>query len=275
MPELPEIETVRKSLKGVKGKIIQKLHLSQVAPVEYNSPQELRRSLTKKTLTNLSRHGKYLRLHTNGDADLVVHLGMSGQLRWRSPSDLQKIKHTHMEIIFQDDSKLCFIDPRRFGTLSLTKTKKGDDNPFLARLGPSYDDKKLTHEEFIQRCRRHPKLSLKNLALSQGVAAGLGNIYACETLYQANLHPQQLVQKTTDQELIQLLTSARHCLALGIHHGGTTFRDYLDGLGHRGQMKKFLQVYDREGEKTLDGRGIVIRIVQNARSTFFCPEVQR
>jgi formamidopyrimidine-DNA glycosylase len=145
----------------------------------------------------------------------------------------------------------------------------------LQKLGPDYDDPNLRAEEFLRRCRAHPGLSLKALALHQGVAAGLGNIYACEALYGAELDPRRKVKRTRDDRLVGLLHQARRVLQLGIDKGGSSLRDYFDGLGNRGVMREFLQVYDREGMPTLDGRGTVRRIVQNARSTWFCPEVQR
>ena len=275
MPELPEIETLRRSLTFLKGKTIVKVSLSNVAPLEHSRPQDLKKFLADRGVTELSRWGKYLRLHTDGPYDLVLHLGMSGQFRYWEASDTPHPPHTHMELRFADGSCLRYVDPRRFGTLSLTGTPSGEDNPFLAHLGPNYDDPQFTAEVFMERARRHPGLSLKNLTLHQGVAAGLGNIYVCESLYRAGLDPRRLVRKTKDDALARLLDSARHCVAQGIHYGGTTFRDYLDGLGHRGKMKDFLQVYDREGLITLDGRGRVRRITQNARSTFFCPKVQK
>jgi formamidopyrimidine-DNA glycosylase len=107
------------------------------------------------------------------------------------------------------------------------------------------------------------------------VASGLGNIYACEALYAAGLDPRRSVGRTGDDGLISLLKAARKVLALGIRHGGVSMRDYLDGNGHKGVMQNFLQVYDREGQFSLDGRGKVKRIVQNARSTWFVPKIQR
>jgi formamidopyrimidine-DNA glycosylase len=180
-----------------------------------------------------------------------------------------------MEINFTDGSLLRFVDARRFGTLSLSQRADGSDNLFLQRLGPDYLAESLSPEKFIAACRRHPGISLKSLTLHQGVVAGLGNIYACEALYGARLDPRRLVRKTRDGQLVDLLNSARDMLAKGIRYGGVSMRDYLDGNGHEGVMKKFLQVYDREGLSSLDGKGRVRRIVQNARSTWFVPSIQK
>lgn len=274
MPELPELETIRRSLKALQGKTIQSVYLSRLAPVETTTPVIIRRAIKNTTIEKINRWGKYLILQTRQSSQLVIHLGMSGQLRLFEKAPPSRLKHTHLELKFTDGSLLRFVDARRFGTLSLSFTKNGQDNPFLQRLGPDYLDPALSSQVFLKQCRRHPKVSLKSLSLNQGVAAGLGNIYACEALYGAKLDPRRLVSQTKDPELIRFLAAARQALKMGIRYGGVSLRDYLDGNGHRGVMKKFLQVYDREGKLSLDGRGQVQRIVQNARSTWFVPGIQ-
>ncbi len=275
MPELPEVETIRRSLLFLEGRKIETLHFSKLAPVEATTPEKIRRAFSQTILKKIKRRGKYLLLKNYESVSLVIHLGMTGQLRFFSPPLPCKKPHTHLEIKFADGSELNLIDPRRFGTLSLSEDPQGLDNPFLKRLGPDYDDPALTLEIYISRCRRHPGLTLKSLTLHQGVAAGLGNIYACEALYRARLNPQRRVKRTKDSELASLLKAAREAIATGIAHGGSSLRDYFDGLGNRGMMKDFLKVYGRKEEMTLDGKGRVKRIVQNGRSTWYCPEVQK
>ena len=275
MPELPEVETLRRSLQPLVGRTIAKIRFSALAPVETTQPQLLQNALQGQAVAAVARWGKYLLFRTPSQAALVLHLGMSGQLRFFSETPLEQVPHTHMEVHFSDGSLLRFVDARRFGTLSLTQTLEGTDNLFLQRLGLDFLDPALTEEKFIATCRRHPGLSLKALTLHQGVAAGLGNIYACEALYGARLDPRRKVKKTRDKQLVDLLASARKMLAKGIRYGGVSMRDYLDGNGHEGVMKKFLQVYDREGMVSLDGKGMVRRIVQNARSTWFVPSIQK
>ncbi len=274
MPELPEVETIRLSLKFLEGREIQKTSFSNLAPIETTNRRNLRKLLQNTQLQNLDRKGKYLMFRT-AKGSLVLHLGMSGKLDYAPAGESRQDKHIHMRIDFSDGGKLYYIDARRFGTLSLSRTSDGQDNPFLDRLGPDYIDENFSEEAFLTRCRRHPGLNLKALALHQGIAAGLGNIYACETLYYAELDPRRRVEKTSDQALKKLHRAARRALNLGIQHGGSSLRDYVDGLGNRGVMKNFLQVYGREGQTTLDGRGQVQRITQQARSTWFSPQVQK
>ncbi len=274
MPELPEVETLRRSLQGIQKRSVLGVYLSKLAPVEATTASALRQVVLDATIIQLNRWGKYLLIDLDNEQSLVVHLGMSGKLLWQQDEIPVRPLHTHMELNFDDGSVLRFIDARRFGTLSLTNRQR-DNNPFLARLGPDYLNGALDEKIFLKRCHRHPKVNLKTLLLNQKVATGLGNIYACEALYQAGLDPCRLVSATNDQQLVELLIASKDRLKVGVKYGGTSFRDYLNGLGHRGKMKDFLQVYDREGQLTLDGRGTVQRIVQQQRSTFYCPEVQK
>lgn len=271
MPELPEVETVRRSLQKILPRIIERIYLSPVAPVETTTPAAIRRAVRGSTIQSVGRHGKYLLFDMGQDRSLVVHLGMSGRIMFLAQSSGSREKHTHLELQFLDGTLLRYIDARRFGTISLASNH---NNPFLERIGPDYLDRQLTTASYVKRCRCHPGLSLKALLLNQGVAAGMGNIYACEALYQARLDPRRRVATVSDDELRRLLKAIRATLRLGIRYGGTTFRDYLDGRGHRGKMQDFLQVYGREGRKTLDGAGLVKKITQQARSTFYCPAAQ-
>jgi len=271
MPELPEVETIRNSLAPLIGKRVEKLAFSPLAPIETTTPAKIQRALTGTIITAIRRWGKYLLFDTNQNAKLVIHLGMTGRLLLNP----DPTKHVHITVVFQDRSRLSLIDPRRFGTISLSCKPDGSDNRFLQRLGPDYLNPKLTPEIFVQRCRKHPGVSLKSLLLNQGIAAGLGNIYACEALYRAGLSPKRRVRRTTGEELSRLLSSVRQVSALGIRHGGTTLRDYRNGAGEPGRMKELLQVYGRAGELTADRRGLVTRIVQGQRSTFYAPSLQK
>lgn len=274
MPELPEIETIRRTLLPLPRAAVTEVVLSLLAPVAHTTAAALRSALQGARLTTVDRHGKYLLLRTDRPTTLVLHLGMTGRLLRVAPPHAAT-PHTHLTLCFADGERLCYTDPRRFGTISLTHDPHGDDNPLLRRLGPDYLDPALTRATFITRARRRPRLTGKALLLDQGIAAGMGNIYACEALYRAGIDPQRTVADCTDAALARLLAAARHVLALGLHHGGTTLRDYVDGRGSRGAMQGFLQVYGREQQPTLDGRGHVQRITQHGRSTWFAPEVQR
>ncbi len=275
MPELPEIETLRRSLKPVLGKYLAKINFSKLAPIETTTANHIQKNIQNQKIQKLARHGKYLLIVFSNHHALVIHLGMSGQLIYYPSKPVPERKHQHMILIFSDGSCLSYVDPRRFGTISLLLQEKPNSNPFLQRLGPDYLDKKLTDQSFIKRCRTHSQLHLKGLLLNQGVAAGMGNIYACEALYDARLDPRRRVSQCSDDELKSLFLAAKKVLTLGIKKGGTSFRDYVNGRGAKGVMKNFLQVYDRANQMSLDQRGKVKKIVQNARSTYYVSEVQK
>ncbi|HKX13432.1 MAG TPA: bifunctional DNA-formamidopyrimidine glycosylase/DNA-(apurinic or apyrimidinic site) lyase [bacterium] len=275
MPELPEVETIRRSLLFLEGRNVASLSFSRLAPVETTRPEILAKNFQGQRIHKLERRGKYLLICNEDGAAMVLHLGMSGRLQFFATAPARLGKHDHMVFEFDDGSRLIYQDARRFGTLSLSLRAERDDNAFLQRLGPDFLEENWIAEDFVGRCRRHPGIDLKALTLHQGIAAGLGNIYACEALYRAGLSPRRRIRRTKDSELAALWEAARATLRLGIEMGGSSLRDYFDGLGNRGVMKEYLQVYDREGLCTLDGRGMVRRIVQQGRSTWYSPEIQR
>ncbi|MCB1215534.1 MAG: bifunctional DNA-formamidopyrimidine glycosylase/DNA-(apurinic or apyrimidinic site) lyase, partial [Deltaproteobacteria bacterium] len=273
MPELPEVECTRLSLQQIEGLTLKEIILSPLAPLKKVQGNTMRSTFQGLKLEKLKRRSKYLIFVFEKDISLIIHLGMSGRLRYYSKK-AEALKHTHLKLIFNNGSQVHYTDARRFGSLSLSFQKNFSDNPLLDNLGLDYNDPNLTFKTYLKACRRHPKLNLKSLLLNQKIAAGLGNIYACESLYQAHLDPRKLVEETKDEELKKLLQAAKKVLKLGIQQGGVSLRDYLNGLGHRGVMQNYLQVYGREGKTTLDGQGQVSKIVQNQRGTWFCPKIQ-
>lgn len=267
MPELPEVEMIKRSLAPLVGKTVARVWFSRVAPVETTTPAKITRFLRGQIITALARRGKYLIIRTDRPIGLVLHLGMSGKLSFLETLTPQP-NHTHMEIFFSDGSRLRLVDPRRFGTISLTVCPDGSDNAFLRKLGFEYNDPTRTIEDFTAQFRRHPNLALKAALLHQGIIAGIGNIYACEALFRARLDPRRRVGETNDAELKRLLVAVRKTLELGIRWQGTTLRDYQDGRGTKGSMQKHLKVYGRANRS-------ILRIVQNNRATWFHPILQR
>lgn len=272
MPELPEVETIRRSLLDLVGTTIDTATFSAVAPVKHISAAQLQMALAGQRLMALERRGKYLLFRLSSDNALILHLGMSGRIR-RVTDDAPAPKHTHMTLQLSNGCALRYVDARRFGVITLATHAL--QNPYLANLGPEFDDPQFTAVAFIAQCRRHPNLSLKMALLNQWIVAGLGNIYVCEVLYEAGLNPTRPIASTTETELTRVHAAIRAVLTRAITHGGTSLRDYEDSWGQKGGMKAHLQVYGRDGESTLDGRGSVVRIVQQGRSTWFAPEIQK
>lgn len=272
MPELPEVECTRLSLAPLLGKKVECVFLSQKAPIKYSTTHKIKEIITGKDLHDINRKGKYLFFLFEDENELILHLGMSGKLVIEDKSS--RHKHCHLELKFSEHLFLRFIDPRRFGILSHCQKDQWTNHPYSKNLAFDYLADEMHFSHFLKKCRRHPKTNLKSLCLNQSIASGLGNIYACESLYHAKLDPRRLVNDCTDLELKSLFFAAKKILNLGIKKGGTTLRDYVNGKGHRGDMKRFLKVYDRESLLSLDHKGKVEKIVQQNRSTFWVPTIQ-
>ncbi len=273
MPELPEVETIRRSLTALVGAQVRTVRMTKQIPLCGISARTLRSRLINAKCTAITRRGKYLLLCLSTDQALLLHLGMSGRLDLLPSNQREspRPKHCHLELIFSDGQRLRYVDPRRFGKVSWWK--RGEPQKLLDRLGMEYDDERMTSQLFIAACRGHPGITIKSLLLRQDVIPGIGNIYACEILYEARIDPRSKVGELSDEQLRRLLTAIRVLLKRGIRYGGTTLRDYRTGDGTMGKMQHYLQVYGRDG-RTRDGKQQVSKIVQQGRSTWFAPKVQ-
>ena len=268
MPELPEVETTVRGLARV-------LQGRRIARVEARRP-DLRRALpvdlgqrlTGARVTGLRRRAKYGLIDTDRGDTLVFHLGMSG--RWRvDPSETEK--HDHFIIETDEGRRLALNDPRRFGSLDLVSTDQLEEwAPFRA-LGPEPLD--LDPRELRRRLAGRTA-AIKLLLLDQRIVAGLGNIYVCEALYRAGIHPRRAGGSISLQRLKRLIPAIHDVLAEAIEAGGSTLRDFASPDGELGYFSKRFAVYDREGRDCACG-GTVKRIVQGGRSTFYCPTCQR
>src|SRR6476620_7280960 len=267
MPELPEVETTVRGLARV-------LDGRRIASVEARRP-DLRRAfpvdlgqrLTGARVIGLRRRAKYGLVDTDRGDTLVFHLGMSGH--WRvDPSEVGK--HDHFLIETEDGRRLALNDARRFGLLDLVRTDALGEWPPFAALGPEPMD--LDPRDLKRRLTGR-KAAIKLLLLDQRIVAGLGNIYVCEALYRAKIHPARAGGSVSLERLRRLVPAIRDVLAEAIAAGGSTLRDFVSPDGELGYFSKDFAVYDREGRPCECG-GTVRRIVQGARSTFYCPRCQ-
>lgn len=268
MPELPEVETTVRGLARV-------LDGQRIASVEARRP-DLRRAmpvdlgqrLTGASITGLGRRAKYGHIATDRGDTLVFHLGMSGH--WRvDPTELGK--HDHFVITTGAGRRVALNDARRFGSLDLVRTDELEKWPPFAALGPEpfgLDPKDL------KRRLAGRSAAIKLLLLDQGIVAGLGNIYVCEALYRAGIHPRRAGGSVSLERLKRLVPAIEQVLDEAIAAGGSTLRDFTSPDGELGYFSKTFQVYDREGKSCGCG-GTVRRIVQGGRSTFYCPRCQR
>ena len=267
MPELPEVETTVRGLERVLlGKRIARIEarrpdLRRVLPVD------LGQRLTGARVTGMRRRAKYGLIDTDRGDTLVFHLGMSG--KWRiDPHEIDK--HDHLLVETDDGRRLALNDARRFGSLDLVPTAELGDWPAFAALGPEPLDFDAAE---LKRRLAGRTASIKLLLLDQGIIAGLGNIYVCEALYRAGIHPQRAGGSVSLDRLKRLVPAIHDVLTEAIAAGGSTLRDFARPDGELGYFSKAFAVYDREGQACKCG-GRVRRVVQGGRSTFYCPKCQ-
>lgn len=273
VPELPEVETVRRSLiPGVVGRRVDAVSCSGARlrlPVDGDA---WRRLAVGRRIDGLDRRGKYLVLRLDGAVG-VMHLGMSGRIAV-APSTEPAPKHTHLELTLEGDLALRFIDPRRFGLAVALDGDELERFPPIAGLGsdPLTDDVLPA----LLRARRS-RVAIRNLLLDQRLIAGLGNIYANEALYRARVHPAAPGRRIGPQRARRLAGAIRTVLVEALRTGGTTLRDggFLDPAGEAGSFVVCLAVYGRSGEPCRRCGATIVRRSLNGRSAFFCPRCQR
>jgi formamidopyrimidine-DNA glycosylase len=267
MPELPEVETIRRQLDGpLVGRVV-------TGTWAFPHPKfDAAHALLGATLGHVRRRGKYLIVDADIEGtghELIVHLGMTGSLRVRPDGGTDPYDRARWEL--GGDGVLAFRDVRRFGRVMVTRTGEWPPSSTLANQGPEPWDPALDDETFWRSLRsssRHVKTQL----LSQKPVAGVGNIYADEALWLARIHPER--RSLTRRQASALLAAVRTALEAGIEHGGTTLRDYVDASGGAGAHQHHLHCYGREGEPCERCGTALRRIVVDARSSTFCPTCQ-
>jgi formamidopyrimidine-DNA glycosylase len=293
MPELPEVETVRLHLlPEVKGKKITAVKLTLPKQLVTSTPNKFGKLLIGATIKDIHRRGKYILFHLENNYDLMIHLGMSGRITI-VPADSLIEKHTHLRISFgrgsirprSSGSEMRFIDPRQFGKIALMPHGDYRLVPGLAGLGIEPFDKKFTLEKLRQIlcCRNLPTPRLrqagrkmKPLLLDQTKIAGIGNIYADESLFAARIHPETISCKLSEPQLQKLHQAIPAILKKSIRFQGTTLVDegYTNPKGESGRFIKFLKAYGHEDDPCPRCRTPIKRIVISSRSSFFCPRCQ-
>ena len=267
MPELPEVETTVRGLAHIlRGRRIERVEARR-PDLRRALPVDLGQRLTGARVTDLGRRAKYGMINTDRGDTLVFHLGMSGH--WRiDPREIGK--HDHLLIETEEGRTLALNDARRFGSLDLMPTAELPEWPPFRALGPEPLD--LDARELKRRLagRTAP---IKLLLLDQRIVAGLGNIYVCEALHRAGIHPRRAGGSISLDRLKRLVPAIHDVLAEAIAAGGSSLRDFASPDGELGYFSKSFLVYDREGQPCTCG-GTVRRFVQGGRSTFYCPSCQ-
>jgi formamidopyrimidine-DNA glycosylase len=281
MPELPEVETVRRGLAPLmEGGRIERVELRR-PDLRFPLPRGFARRLAGRTIHHLGRRAKYLLAELDDSAVLIMHLGMSGSFRLIDGAGPPR-PHDHVIFDLSNGHRIAFNDPRRFGMMDLTPAGRLAENRHLAGLGVEPLSNQFNGAVLAQLFggRLAP---LKAALLDQRLIAGLGNIYVCEALWRSELSPKRaagsIVRKDgTSTARAELLAGAiRAVLTEAIDAGGSTIRNHVRADGTVGEFQNSFSTYDREGEPCLKLRcdGVIRRIVQSGRSTFYCPVCQR
>jgi len=276
MPELPEVETIRRDLsKTIVGRIITTAKAYDEKILEGIGARWFARRLKGKTITSLRRQGKVLIIELSSGICLLVHLRMTGRL-YTVSSDEVLPRHTRATLHLDNDQRLVFVNPRRLGRLEIGKSSQGGACCLLANIGVDALSPEL-NEDLLEELLRSHSIAIKKFLLNQRYITGIGNIYASEILFRCRIHPDRPANSLTVRECRKLLRTIRQVLEEAIKYGGTTVSDYRTGEGREGAYQHKLRVYGREGKRcTRRGcRATVVRMKHAGRSAYFCPECQK
>jgi formamidopyrimidine-DNA glycosylase len=276
MPELPEVEVIRRGLAPqLVGRRFLKVTVGAKRLRQESSPAELRRWVTGRRLLSLKRRGKYLLFELEGGPTLLMHLGMSGRLLLRRPrSTYQENQKPHVHLVFhlEDGLDLAFQDVRRFGQVLVFPP--GEAPAPLNQVGREPFSRGVT-AGWLAEMARERRRPIKNFLLDGRLLAGIGNIYASEILFAAGLHPETAVALLSLAQWERVLLETRRILRAAIRKGGTTVSDFLNSRGETGLFQFDLLVYGRRGEPCRRCGAPIARVAQGGRSTFFCPACQK
>jgi formamidopyrimidine-DNA glycosylase len=278
MPELPEVETVRRGLAP-------KLVGARIASLKQHRgdlrlplPRQFARRVVGRTVKSLDRRAKYIIARLDDDTAWLMHLGMSGRMMMLSHNEAGVLPlDPHDHVVFETDQgwQIRFRDPRRFGLMLLVPGAELARHKLLAGLGPEPLDKAFTGP-VLAAALKGKRTSIKAALLDQRVVAGIGNIYACEALFHAGISPKRLALRVQGERADRLVAAIKQVLNQAIEAGGSSLRDHRQPDGELGYFQHRFAVYDREGQPCPHGcKDTVRRFTQGGRSTFWCPACQR
>jgi formamidopyrimidine-DNA glycosylase len=288
LPELPEVETVRRGLQPVlEGARIARAQVNR-PDLRWPFPERMADRLTGATVTGLRRRSKYILADLDTGETLIIHLGMSGRMVVSMPEGSRDMlaqfhhlhpapeKHDHVVLDTDAGARVTFNDARRFGAMDFAPTDRAEEHWLLKGIGPEPLGNAFNEAYLIEafKGRRSP---VKSALLDQRIVAGLGNIYVCEALYRAGISPLRLAGRIGRDRVAALVPIIRDVLTEAIAAGGSSLRDYVQSDGELGYFQHSFQVYGREGDpcQTPDCQGVIRRKVQSGRSSFYCASCQR
>jgi len=283
MPELPEVETVRRGLiPAMEGAVIAQADVNR-PDLRWPFPPGMADRLSGARVVRLGRRSKYLLVDLDTGETLIVHLGMSGRMQvsgltigdfhYDHPAPA---KHDHVVLHMEGGARVTFNDARRFGAMDLIATGAVDSHWLLDKLGPEPLGNEF-HADHLINAFKGRRTPVKSALLDQRIVAGLGNIYVCEVLYRARISPKRLAGQLGKSRVASLVPLIRDVLGEAIEAGGSSLRDHRQADGELGYFQHNFRVYDREDQPcpTPDCAGTIARITQSGRSSFYCPRCQR
>jgi formamidopyrimidine-DNA glycosylase len=285
---LPEVETVRAGLSSLlPGRVFATVYHNNEKSFP-NAASDVNVFLIGASVTEVKRRAKVLIIELSSHYSLVIHLKMTGQLVFVSPASRFGAGHpndsligrlpdrsTRVEFTFTDGTKLFFNDQRKFGWVKLLPTAEVPNIDFMRRVGPEPLDASFTPEDFVERLKRRKNTSIKAAILDQSVIAGVGNIYADESLWGAKIHPATRVVDVSQQKLRTLFTELQYVLNLAIQKGGSSDKNYVNAEGKRGSYLSFARVFRREGQACPRCGATIIKLRVAGRGTHICPREQK
>lgn len=283
MPELPEVETVRRGLlPAMQDRLIINAAVNR-PDLRWPFPVGMADRLTGKRVVALRRRSKYILVDLDSGETLIIHLGMSGRMLISGAmlGDFHHehpptAKHDHVVLDMEGRARVTFNDARRFGSMDLIATDRAEAHPLLASLGPEPLGNAFSGPYLMERLKSR-NTPIKSALLDQGIVAGLGNIYVCEVLFRARINPARKAGQISAARVAGLVPVIRDVLAEAIEAGGSSLRDYRQADGELGYFQHAFKVYGREGTPcvTPGCTSSIARIVQSGRSSFYCPTCQR
>ncbi len=272
MPELPEVETVRRDLiRSLAGKRIEQVKILNAGSLKGATPKGFIREISGRSFARFGRRGKYLILHLETGQALVVHLKMTGVLQYQQKGDSLP-KTARIIFYFSGGGRLVFSDQRKFGSIELVRD--ADRIPSLQKMGPEPLEKEFTVVALKARLGNR-KRPIKPLLLDQTIVAGLGNIYASEALHRAGILPQRRAGSLTAPEIKKLHRAIVQVLKEAIAARGSSVDTYRDGQGKKGWFQVKHRVYDKQGTKCKRCGGTIVKEIFRGRGTYWCPKCQR
>lgn len=274
MPELPEIETIKRVIEPqIQGLMIDKVNVKRPEVVAYPTADEFCGLLTGQTISNMTRRGKFLVIHLNSNDRIILHLRMTGCLLL-TPADYPEEKHTHVIFRLNNGKELRFSDTRRFGRLWLLKNGEADTYSGTHKLGTEPLDKLLA-AEYLKALLGKRKKAVKECLLDQSVIAGIGNIYSDEILFTAGIYPARPANSLNMEEWERLAAAIPERISYFIEVNKITPEEYLETRGQDYRNTPFLQVYGQEGKPCPKCGEMLCRIVVGGRSSVYCPVCQK